>query len=80
MIRVRPAPSERIRSIIWGSTDHSPSTVVTTTGKKLTSATTSTLGISVNPNQTTRIGATATIGTICDATSHGYADRWTIRE
>ena len=46
--------------------------VLTTTGKKQTRATTITLGTMVKPNQTTRIGATATIGIIWEATSQGY--------
>ena len=54
--------------------------VLTTTGKKQTRATTTTLGTMVKPNQTTRIGATATIGTIWEATSHGYTARSASRE
>ena len=45
--------------------------VLTTIGKKLTSATTRILGRRSKPNQMTKIGAMAGIGTSCDTTSHG---------
>jgi len=44
-------------------------------GKKLTSAITITFGRRSNPVQMTTSGAIATIGTICDTTSHGYTAR-----
>ena len=41
------------------------------TGKKQTSAISSSFGPSPKPNQTTRIGAIATGGIVCEATSSG---------
>ena len=49
----------------------SASSVVTTTGKKQTSAMIASFGTIPKPNQTTSSGAMITIGTACDATSSG---------
>ena len=45
--------------------------MLTVTGKKQTSAISSTFGPSPKPNQTIRIGAMATGGMVCEATSSG---------
>ena len=59
-------------SLSWsGSTERSASSVVTTTGKKQTSAMIASLGTIPKPNQTTSSGAMTTIGTACEATSSG---------
>ena len=70
-ICLRLAPSVRIIVISCGSTERSPSSVLTVTGKKQTSAISSTFGPSPKPNQTIRIGAMATGGMVCEATSSG---------
>ena len=54
-----------------GSTERSPSSVLTVIGKKQTSAMIASFGPIPNPNQTTRIGAIAITGNVCEATSSG---------
>ena len=68
----RVAPSVRMQLALLG-VDASPgaSSVVTTIGKKQTSATIASLGRIPKPNQTTSSGAMITIGTACEATSSG---------
>ena len=67
----RVASSVRM-SLSWsGSTERSASSVVTTTGKKQTSAMIASLGTIPKPNHTTSSGAMMTIGTACEATSSG---------
>lgn len=61
--RSRFAPNDRARSTRSRSACSSPSVVETTIGKKQISATTSTFGITPNPNQTTISGAITIIGT-----------------
>src|SRR3954447_12795014 len=71
----REAPSVVMSLRRDGSTDASPSSAVTVTGKKQTSATIASLGASPKPSQATSSGATMTIGMVCDATSSGYTAR-----
>ena len=61
----------RIIRVISGSTERRPSRVLTVIGKKQTSATITSFGPIPKPSQTTRIGAIATTGTVCEATSSG---------
>src|SRR4051794_9757890 len=65
--------ASRVRIIFSrsGSTERRPSSVLTVIGKKQISAMTASFGPIPKPSQTTRMGATTTIGTVCDATSNG---------
>jgi len=67
----RLASMVRISFFSSGSTEPSPSKVLTVTGKKQTRAMIASFGPIPKPNQTTRIGAIATIGIVCEATSRG---------
>ena len=67
----RPAPSVRIIFRRSGSTDRSPSYALTVIGKKQIRAMISNFGKIPKPNQTTRIGASTTIGIVCEATRRG---------
>ena len=62
---------ERARSRTSGSIDFNPMTVETTIGKKPSRKATMTLGSVPKPNQTTKSGATATLGTLCEKTRIG---------
>ena len=53
------------------STFASPSSTLTTTGKKTISATITIFGVSPNPSQITSAAAIAMIGTACVAISSG---------
>ena len=70
---VRHGPASRVRIIRSrsGSTERSPSSVLTVIGKKQISAMIASFGPIPKPNQTTRIGAIAMIGIVCEATSSG---------
>jgi hypothetical protein len=48
------------------STDRRPSIPLTTIGKKQISATMTSLGVMPYPNKMTRIGASTTIGIVCE--------------
>ena len=61
----------RIILIASGSTERRPSSVLTVIGKKQISAMIASFGPIPKPNQTTRIGAMAMIGIVCEATSSG---------
>ena len=67
----RLASSVRIIFTRSGSTEPSPSSVLTVIGKKQIRAMIASFGPIPNPSQTTRIGATTTIGTVWEATSSG---------
>ena len=67
----REAPSVRSRSSSSGSAAFNPSTVLTTMGKKQTSAITITFGRRSNPVQTTMMGAMAGMGSVWETTSQG---------
>ena len=54
-----------------GSTERSPSRVLTVTGKKQTRAMIASFGPIPKPNQTIRIGAIAITGMVWEATSSG---------
>ena len=70
-IRERLASSVRIIRPYSGSTARRPSSVLTVIGKKQTSAITTSFGPIPNPSQTTRIGAIAITGIVCDAIRRG---------
>src|SRR6266480_3687009 len=67
----RDAFIDRARSSISGSTDLKPTTVDTTIGKNPNMNAQMTLGMMPNPNQTTKSGAIAIVGTLCENTSNG---------
>jgi len=70
-----PAPIERARWSISGSTERSPTTVSMTIGKNEMAKATSTLGKMPRPAQKISSGAMAILGTDCEATSSGYTVR-----
>ena len=61
----------RISLIASGSAERRPSSVLTVIGKKQTRATIASFGPIPKPSQTTRIGAIAMIGIVCEAISSG---------
>src|SRR6201995_3477925 len=61
----------RARSTMSGSTDLKPCTAETTTGKNPSRNAESTFGKMPKPNQTTKNGAIATLGTDCENTNSG---------
>ena len=67
----RDARIERARSIISGSIDLKPITVATTTGKNPSRNAEITFGKMPKPNQTTKSGAIAILGTLWENTSNG---------
>ena len=77
---MRSASSVRISFTASRSTDRSPSSVLTVIGKKQIRAMIRSFGLIPKPNQTTRIGATTMIGTVCEATSSGYTARRAVSE
>jgi hypothetical protein len=64
----RVALSDRISAARSGSTERTPTMVLTSIGKKMVSAQTRILLSRPVPNQITSNGARATIGTDCEAT------------
>src|SRR6266545_6062822 len=76
----RPAAYERISSSALGSAELRPRSVLIVTGKNVRyaaiTATENQLGRPRPPSQTTTIGATARIGTVCEATMYGRKPRW----
>src|SRR4029078_5462944 len=62
---------ERAKSCMSGSTDLNPATVDTTTGKNPSMNAQMTLGMMPKPNQTTKRGAMAILGTLCEKTRSG---------
>src|SRR5208282_6287115 len=78
----REASSVRSSLRCSGSTEASPSTVVTSTGKKQISAITTSFGNSPKPHQNTSSTPITGIGTACEPTASGYTaerssgDRW----
>ena len=68
-------------SFSWSrSTASSPSTVVTSTGKKQISTITTSLGNTPNPHQNTSSGAITAIGTAWEPIASGYTARRSTRE
>ena len=65
----------RSRLVAWRSVAANPSMSPMAIGKNVTSAITTTLGSSPNPNQMISSGAIAMIGSVCDATSSGVSAR-----
>ena len=66
-----PAPMPRTSATSSRSAEASPSTVLTTMGKKPTSATTMSLDSMPMPTHTMRRGASTSGGTVCEATTMG---------
>ena len=70
-IRTGPAPIARAREIVSRSTFASPSSTLTTTGKKMISATITTFGVRPKPSQITSAAPIAMIGIACVAIRSG---------
>ena len=72
-VRHRPAPYDRIRSTARGSADWRPRSMLIVTGKKVryaaSTATDTQSRTPFEPRPTTTIGAIASSGTVCDATT-----------
>ena len=64
---------DRTRSTRSGSAPSSPPTVATSTGNSTISATSTTLGVSPNPNQITRSGASTIMGIVWLTATSGYS-------
>jgi hypothetical protein len=79
MIFVVSAPIERTRSTMSLSTLFKPTTVDTTMGKNEIKNTIAIFGRIPKPSQTTRIGAIATLGIVCDITRMGIDSRSIVR-